>query len=273
MTDDLHQEFTSMTRCLITIAVIFFGAVGPLRAQAYLGPRKQGSSNMKILSHVPLGGFFQINDIEIEQELARPYVYVSRRKNAGFYVLNIKDLSKTHIIYSWQIENPELHQGRSLGATGPAYFKAKGRYYYAQSFQFDQGGPDGDLGAILFDVTSLPDTTKVKELARVRVPEAPNGFHEIFAYKHSDGRALMIATTNSPNANFYDVERLASGDAGLVVKIPVPGEARGNTSWHDFYAGYDPSVHQDKFYASGTGGYYVFDITRPEEFKLITSAT
>jgi len=35
--------------------------------------------------------------------------------------------------------------------------------------------------------------------------------------------------------------------------------------------GYDPVTHQDKFYGPGTGGYHVYDVTRPEEPKLLTS--
>ena len=37
------------------------------------------------------------------------------------------------------------------------YFKVNGRYYFAQSFQFQQGSPDADLGAVILDVTGLPD--------------------------------------------------------------------------------------------------------------------
>ena len=41
--------------------------------------------------------------------------------------------------------------------------------------------------------------------------------------------------------------------------------------YHDFYVGYDPARRQDKFYGAGGGGYYVYDVTKPEEPKLITS--
>ena len=44
------------------------------------------------------------------------------------------------------------------------------KYYYAQSFQFMQGSPDADLGAVIFDVTGLPDSSKVKVVARIRYP-------------------------------------------------------------------------------------------------------
>ena len=87
----------------------------PAAAQLFT-PGNQGSANMKVMSHVPLGGPFKANSIDIEQELSRPYVYVSRRKDAGFHAISIKDPSKAQILYSWQIENQPLHMGRALGA-------------------------------------------------------------------------------------------------------------------------------------------------------------
>ena len=51
-----------------------------------------------------------------------------------------------------------------MGGLGVKYFKLKGRYYLVNGFQFGQDGPNADLGAVVFDVTGLPDTTKVKEV-------------------------------------------------------------------------------------------------------------
>ncbi len=39
-----------------------------------LGPGAQGTSNIHVLSHVPLGGFLHVADVEIEQEESRPFV-------------------------------------------------------------------------------------------------------------------------------------------------------------------------------------------------------
>src|SRR6185503_12828884 len=50
------------------------------------------SPNVKLLSHVPLGWQFTTADIEIEQELSRPYVYVQRDFGpAGFNIISLKD--------------------------------------------------------------------------------------------------------------------------------------------------------------------------------------
>jgi len=160
----------------------------PMRAgnTTYPAPGARGSSNIKVLAHVPDGGFLHVSDIELEQELSRPYVYIDRRfQPTGFDIVNIKDPAKAYIMYSWRIDHPELHTGS--GALGPMYVKTRGRYFLFQTFQFSQGSPDYDLAAIVFETTGLPDTSKVKEVARLQGPALAGGFHENFAYKHSSG--------------------------------------------------------------------------------------
>src|SRR5712692_8330267 len=150
--------------------------------------------------------------------------------------------------------------------------------------QFFQGGPDPTLAAVVVDVTGLPDTSKIKEARRLIVPDAPGGFHDVFPYKHSDGRVLLFATSGG-GGRIYDMDKFLAGDAnqGYVgfVPVPAPGSAKSMTSagaalrtaYHDFYVAYDPAKHRDVFYGPGTGGYYVFDVTHPEEPKLLTSIT
>jgi hypothetical protein len=240
-------------------------------------PGEQGSRNVHIVSHLPLGGSFSSSDIEIEQELSRPYVYASRMAGVmGIDIIHIKDPSKPRVIYSWRIPNVELHQG--TGGMDNKYFKLKGRYYDVQSLQFGQQGPDVDIGARVIDVTGLPDSASVKEVGFIREPSMPGGFHNIFAYKHSDGRVLLFTTVQAPQANVFDMEKYLAGNPnqGLVGRVPVPEGSVVNEvgrGYHDYYVAYDPAVHQDKFYGAGSGGYHIYDVTRPEEPKLLTSIT
>ena len=144
--------------------------------------------------------------------------------------------------------------------------------------EFRQGSPDADMGAVVMDMTGLPDTTKVKEVARIRYPEHTGGFHEIYSYKHSDGRAMLFAQVSAPWANIYDMAKVVAGGdkaAGLIGTVPNPtSQEKGtNRGYHDMYVGYDPVSHQDRFFGAGGGGYYVYDVTNPAEAKLITSAT
>ncbi len=260
---------------------LWIGAVGATPAMGQEAPKPSNTPNMQRIAHVPLaaGPAFSRSDVEIEQELSRPYVYVSRimKPTFGFDIISVADPENAHVIYEWRIENAELHNG--LGAMDPKYFKHEGRYYLVQSTQFAPGGPDVDLGAIVFDVTGLPDTSTVKEVGRIRAPDTPGGFHNIFMYKHSDGRPLLFATTSGPHANIYDMANMVAGDTtyGLIGRMPWPSAAPVPSpygplqGYHDFYVAYDPGTHQDRAYGAGFNGYYVYDVTRPEEPTLITS--
>jgi len=226
------------------------------------GEDKGRSENVEALSHVQLtDSGMTATDIELEQDLDRPFAYVGRAfTEFGFDVIDLSDPSSARMLTSWRIENPDLHQ--PFGGMDGKIFMDGGRNYYVQSFQFF-GGPDADLGAIVFDVTDLPDPDGVREVARIRAPDLPGGFHNIFIYKHSDGRPILLTTTATAQANMYDLRRVVAGEDGLAGSVPLPeGMApEGQGFYHDMYAAYDPATGQDKFYGGGTGGYHVFDIS------------
>lgn len=239
--------------------------------------QKPGSDNISVEGHVPLGGAETVADIEIEQEMHRPYVYVARAQYLdpsppGTDIIDISDPSNPRIIARWRIEDPELHVG--AGALDVKYFKWAGRYYVVQSMQFSQGGPNADLGAVILDVTGLPDATSVHEVARIHTPETPGGFHNIFIYKHSNGRVLLFSTIRGPYANVYDLGMIVEGDAGdgLVAQIPTPTDVT-RRAYHDFFVGYHTETETDRFYGGGTGGYYVYDVTKLDNPELLVSLT
>src|SRR5258708_5898753 len=167
-----------MTRTLVALAAILVLA-GASAVRAQRAPGAQSSANVHVLSHLPVArgpnqsGYQEILDVDVEQELSRPYVYISHLMSyGGFDIISVKDPRHARMLYQWVIENPELRPGIT-GGFNPRYFKLKGRYYVAVCFQYRPGGPDNDLGAIVFDVTGLPDTTKVKEVGRIRAPDTP----------------------------------------------------------------------------------------------------
>jgi hypothetical protein len=252
-----------------------------LSAQVPVGPeppaiKTGGSKNIKMLGHVPQGGFGSTADVRMEQEMSRPYVYVSGFIQSFFNIVSVKDPSNPQTLLHWQIENAALHRG--LGFLRGVPFKVKGRYYYAQCMQYEQGGTDSDLGLIIFDITGLPNASLVKEVARVRYPKALGGFHDVVAYKHSDGRVLLFTTVVGPYANIWDAEKIVTGappDTWKIGEVPIPGTTSSTVggNYHDFYIGYDPAVSKDKFYGAGLGGYYVFDVTKPETPALMFSIT
>ena len=269
--------------------VLFGALIVPLaNAVAQYPAGLQGSSNVHVLAHLPLGGWYSAADIEIEQEVARPYAYVSRfGSKGGFYGFDIVSIATPRapkVLYSWVIENGDLHRGH--GSVDARYFKVNGRYYVAEAFQFSPSGPDYDLGAVVVDVTGLPDTTTIQEVGRIRTPDTPGGFHNIFTYKHSSGRVLMFASVVTilgvaHGANIYDMERFVTGagDDGLVSRIPLPEPRAGpgvRGGYHDAYVAYDPSTRRDLFYGGGPevtplGGNYIYDVSNPVEPELLAS--
>jgi hypothetical protein len=270
------------SRVLAALAVSVTLSPVPVAGQSVpWSPLKRGSDNMEVLGHIPLGPRLSVADLDLEQELSRPYAYVSRMVYGdegpkGMDIVNLADPNKPEVIYRWRIENQDLHQ--RTGGMDVKHFKIGNRYYVVQSLQFGQGGPDTDLGAVVLDVTGLPDASTVKEVARIREPETPGGFHNIFIYKHSNGGVYLLTTVSGPFTNVYDLGKVVNGDVAnaRVARVPIPESnmgSGGGRGYHDFYAGYHPDTGEDRFYGGGTGGYYIYDISDLQNPELRISLT
>ena len=273
------------THDALTMALALMGAalLPAHSALAQENAEVRGSDNISIVAHLPLGEFRTISDVEVEQDMSRPYAYVGRQLASGrpaetlvargMDVVDINDPEWPKVIHRWRIEEPDLHTGG--GGKDIKTFSWDGRHYAVLSTQFGQGGPDGDLGAIIFDVTDLPET--LAEVARIQGPIERGGFHNIYVYKHSNGRVLLFATVAAPHANIYDLGYVVEGrvDEALVANVPVPesSRTRGGRGYHDFYTGYHADSEQDRFYGGGTGGYYVYNVTDLENPELLVSLT
>ena len=270
-----------MKNVLLAVTVISI-ATAPVDAQQMpWTPLQRGSDNIEVLGHLPLGPRLSVADMDVEQEMHRPYAYVARMVYGddgpkGTDIISIANPEKPELLYRWRIENQDLHQ--RTGGMDVKHFKWNDRYYLVQSLQFGQGGPNTDLGAVILDVTGLPDPTTVREVARVREPEMPGGFHNIFIYKHQNGRVYLFTTANAPGALVYDLGMIVEGDLtnARVGLVPVPETALGSgggRGYHDFYVGYHPDTGEDRFYGGGTGGYYIYDVTSVEAPELRISLT
>ena len=244
-------------------------------------PLKRGSDNMDVLGHLPLGPRLSVADMDIEQELHRPYAYVSRMVYGfegpkGLDIISIKDPESPELLYEWRIEDQDLHQ--RTGGMDVKHFKWNDRYYVVQSLQFGQGGPGAELGAVILDVTGLPDPELVREVARIETPDFPGGFHNIFIYKHSNDRVYLFTTASAPGALVYDLGMIVDGDLdnSRVGMVPVPESPLGSGTgrgYHDFYVGFHPDTGEDRFYGGGTGGYYIYDVSDLETPELRISLT
>jgi len=275
----------SAVLAILAAALLPGGTVlsAPAEAQAYRpppadAPRQRatpiprGTPDLEVVAHVPLGAEGTLADVELEQDPGRPFAYVSRRARYGVTAIDLS-VPNGEVVWDWEIENAELHRGRSVDSK---YFVHDGRYYLVAAFQFQQGGPNADLGAIVFDVTPLADGGTPREVGRITYDE-PGGFHNIFMYHHSDGSKLLFATTTGDHAAVFDMVRFLDGaeDRGKVAEIPLPenpfSQALGFQGYHDFYVGYHPESGQDRFYGGGGGGWFVFDITELANPERIAS--
>ncbi len=275
-----------MTTRLLRI-LILISSVALASTAAAQSVDKRGTDNISVEGHIPLGGVLSVMDLELEQEMDRPYAYVSRGHLGeyvakGMDIVDLSDPADPRVIKRWRIENEYLHTG--LGGMDVKYFKWQDRYYVVQSIQFGPG-PNYGLGAVVFDVTDLPDADKVVEVARITEDRWPGGFHNIFIYKHSNGNVYLFTTVNAGQASVYDLGKVVSGDVenSLVATVPVPPDAVGGPSgsedilpsplfYHDLYVAWNPDKEADLFYGGGTGGYYVWNVTdldNPEmEFEM-----
>lgn len=244
-------------------------------------PLDRGSDNIEVLGHLPLGPRLNVADMDVEQELSRPFAYVARmvygfEGEKGMDIISIANPERPELLYEWRIENQDLHM--RTGGMDVKHFKWNDRYYVVQSLQFGQGGPNNDMGAVILDVTGLPDPSTVREVARIHEPEMPGGFHNIFIYRHSNGRVYLFTTAAAPGALIYDLGTLVEEgvEGSRVGMVPVPESALGSGSgrgYHDFYVGYHPDTGEDRFYGGGTGGYYVYDVSDVEDPELRITLT
>ena len=146
-----------LSPCLVIFAVAHLGAScvhaqNVTRSQGAPVIKLGGSPNVRLLSNLPLDGYFHQGGIDIEQELPRPFVYIPTwRDNSGFVVIDVKDPSHPKVIYRWRFENADKYRiGR--GDTGK-YFKTGGRYYYVRAIEANIAPDiDSDLCAVVFDV-------------------------------------------------------------------------------------------------------------------------
>ncbi|MBT3449583.1 MAG: hypothetical protein HOC28_02620 [Bacteroidetes Order II. Incertae sedis bacterium] len=265
------------TRLPIAIAALALLTV-PVFGQA--SALERGSDNMEVLGHVPLGKHSSVTDIELEQDLDRPYAYIGRASIVdggpkGMDVIDLSDPAHPEVVYRFRLDNQDLLPNR--GGMDVKYFRTGGRHYVVQSFEFS-GGPEYELGAVVFDVTDLPSPDGVKEVARLELPDNPGGMHNIFIYKHTSGHVYLLATVRGDMVQVFDLEKVVNGDVAnaYVSTIPTP-ESPNNQGdsrfYHDHYAAYHPDTGEDRFYGGGNAGYYIYDISDIENPELKITLT
>ena len=119
--------------------------------------KHNGSEKMHMLAHVVAHpGAWKAADIELEQDRDRPVRLplrlrqLRRRRSTTSATRRRRRRSSSG---RSRIPSCIAASARWTASTS----RSANKYYYAQSFQFMQGSPDADLGAVIFDVTGLPD--------------------------------------------------------------------------------------------------------------------
>lgn len=261
-----------LLRCgLALLALILFTPSLPAQPNSTPGTR-----NVQVLGHLPLGGLYpdaqgrpgrRTGDVALEQDLDRPYAYVARRfAPHGFDVIDLSTPERPRLRTSWHL--PDDAPAQEAGTTDLTLFKAEGRTYVVAAFRFAPGTTSP--GAVVVDVTDVPDA--LAEVARI---PAPQGLKSVFAYRHADGRTLLLASGGA-DLQVFDVARLLDGDAAPTATVPTPPQLDPEVGGFDYaYAAFHPETQQDRLYGAGGGGYYVFDIsdlTAPTVLTSINSA-
>ena len=65
------------------LVLAFMALLFPMCVLGQVEVLERGSSNMEVLGHLPLGPRLSVTDMDIEQELNRPFAYVSRAQEIG----------------------------------------------------------------------------------------------------------------------------------------------------------------------------------------------
>ena len=244
------------------------------------GVKIGGSSNMHLVGHVPLGGYDAVNDDEIEQDASRPYAYVSMGDvHAGFAIIDLHDLNNVKLLYRWTDRERAAPQDDSRRHRTANTSSSTGATTTSRRSSSPRARP------MPIWARSSPTSPGCRTRARSRSsrgsgsPKHP-GLPQQFVYRHSDGHTYLVATVTARRTGLRPGKVVAGGDPAQwkISEIPVP-DTRESTrprdvqAYHDFYVGYDPATHQDKFYGAGRGGYYVYDITDIRQPKLLTSIT
>lgn len=245
-----------------------------------------GSPNVELVAHLSEWEYFEVGGIDLDEDPSRPYVYLHTWKGeSGFDVIDVSDPRAPEVIHSWRFERRdeyEIGRGENI-----EHFVRNGRSYLVVPHETnDEGGVDADLCAVVFDVTDLPDGSKVREVARIREPDTVRGCIFIFPYVHSSGKLYLflapdgVAEGAMPHIKIYDADELLAGAErwGYVGEVPVPleelplrPEAVQRQHYHDFFVQYDVESGRDVIYAAGPGGFHIYDVTRPSSPEWLGS--
>ena len=81
---------------------------------------ERGSENISVEGHLPLGPRLSVADIELEQEMSRPFAYIGRIKleeagAMGMDIIDLSDPTDPRVLLRWRIEDEDFRLFRYSG--------------------------------------------------------------------------------------------------------------------------------------------------------------
>lgn len=211
--------------------------------QSNVASGEAGTRNLKVAAQLPA---IQPMDVEFDQDAARPYIYVADTDGA---VRVVEVRSTVSVLQTWNVA--QSPGGRVVDVE---HFSIGGRHYVVA------GVADGQAGTLaVAEVTVVRRDAPLLQIANVAVGPVA----DLFAYKHSSDRVLLAVADGGP-IRLFDAASLLTGAAAPLSTIETPEQLEGPTTGFDYvYLGFHPETGADQLYASGAGGFYVFDVTDP----------
>jgi len=213
-----------------------------------------------MISHLPLGGMTSMDNspsagfealgrgtgyVVLDQNEGRPFAWVSRKNgDAGSVIaINISNPESPREIGEW---------AGSVAVHDMALFTHGSRYYLAVT---------SASGLEVLEVSD-PDEGQFDSSASLTID---GGLHHVFAYRHSNGRGYLM-TTGGGDILIYDIDDVLSGRSSAAASIGLPEELPTiDYGYYTMIAQWEAESESDRLYAAGAGGYYVMDITNPQD--------
>jgi len=208
----------------------------------------RASRNVTVLAQVPLGGHDALRTVYLDQHPDRRLAYAAGPN--AWHVVDVSDETRPRVLHSSQTPGTTWNTLDGFRRDGNSYLVLGGAHVE------------------IWDVTEPMRPRPAVQLEDESVSE--HGVQNVFAYRSgSDAGWLFVAAGG--DILVYDISDVLAGSTGAHTRIglpePVPNVDYG---FHDAWAAWHADTETDRLYASGAGGYYIFDITDITAPRLLT---
>ena len=183
-------------------------ASGVASASAQWTAQKPGSDNINLLGHIPLGPPLSVSDVEVEQEVGRPFAYVGRMVfgDEGSKGTDIIDLSNPEAMQIVQAESGLWHPDKGW------IFENANIYVPAREEASSSAG-HSDVFVVKNLLTSKTDVDELQRAARRQA---------LGLNVDSDQQNFLTLMTNIRNREIKGLDVVGKSYLNLWEKITLP---------------------------------------------------